>query len=304
MIAVNKDVSLSLLRYFDVLGTELNYRRAAERLFISQPALSAAIRQLERRVGDRLFDRDTHSVALTAVGREWLPYVRSALREVDTALDAVVTLANNAQVRIGYLTGMGADLLFELLEGVDQHLADLPIETTEYDFSDPTAGLADGKSDLALLRPPVDLDDLELVNVAEESWIACLPRTHRLAGRSELTVDELLDEPIVVAPQSAGRWRDYWMAADVRDGRPANIVAEAATYEAETTLIARGVGISFTTSSLTRLYDRPGIRFVPIVDRPVSYTALAWRSGRLSTSARQVVQHMLSRIPTAQNDQQ
>lgn len=300
---MNRDVSLSLLRYFEALGTDLNYRRAAQRLFISQPALSAAIRQLERRVGDRLFDRDTHSVALTAVGREWLPYVRSALREVDTAIDAVATLANNAQVRIGYLTGTGGDLLFELLEGLDRDLAGLSIETTEYDFADPTAGLASGKTDLALLRPPVDVDDLEMVMVAEESWIACLPRTHRLAARSELTVEELLDEPIVVAPESAGRWRDYWMAADVRNGKPANIVAEAATYETETTLIARGVGISFTTSSLSRLYERPGIRFVPIVDRPVSYTALAWRSGRLSTSARQLVQHMLGRIPTGDQSQ-
>ena len=144
----------------------------------------------------------------------------------------------------------------------------------------------------------VAVSGLEMVVVAEESWVACLPRTHRLAGRSRLRINELLDEPIVVAPASAGRWRDYWMATDARHGRPANIVAEAATYEAETTLIARGVGISFTTSSLARLYDRPGVCFVPIVDRPVSYTALAWRTGRLSTSARQLVQHMLERIPS------
>lgn len=295
---MNRDVSLRLLRYYEALASELNYRKAAERLFISQPALSAAIRQLEGYVGDRLFDRDTHSVALTAVGREWLPYVREALREVDSAIDVVATLVGNAQIRLGYLTGMGADLLFELLDGVEQDLAGLSIETTEYDFSDPTAGLGSGASDIALLRPPVDVADLEMVVVAEESWVACLPRAHRFANRAELHISELLDEPIVVAPTSAGRWRDYWMATDARNGRPANIVAEAANYEAETTLIARGVGISFTTSSLIRLYDRPGIQFVPIVDRPVSYTSLAWRSGRLTTSGRQLVQHMLGRTPS------
>ncbi|GAA1240029.1 LysR family transcriptional regulator [Janibacter melonis] len=295
---MNRDVSLRLFKYYEALATDLNYRKASERLFISQPALSAAIRQLEGHVGERLFDRDTHSVALTAVGREWLPYVRSALREVDSALDAVETLVGSAQIRVGYLTGMGADLLFELLDGVEDELADITVESTEFDFTDPTAGLASGSTDIALLRPPVDVTDLEMVVVAEESWVACLPRTHRLAGREELRIDELLDEPIVVAPVSAGRWRDYWMAADARKGRPATIAAEAATYEAETTLIARGVGISFTTSSLMRLYDRPGIQFVPIVDRPISYTALAWRSGRLSASGRQLVQHMLSRTPS------
>lgn len=294
---MNRDVSLRLLKYFEALATDLNYRKAAERLFISQPALSAAIRQLEGHVGDRLFDRDTHSVDLTMVGREWLPHVRAVLHEVDAAFDVVETLVGSALIRVGYLTGMGADLLFQLLDGVENELPDLRIETTEYDFSDPSVGLSSGASDIALLRPPVDVPNLEAVVVCEESWVACLPRAHRFAGRKELQIHELLDEPIVVAPASAGGWRDYWMASDVRNGVPANIAAEAATYEAETTMVARGVGISFTTSSLRRLYDRPGITFVPIVDRPTSYTSLAWRTARLSTGGRQLVQHMLGRVP-------
>lgn len=290
------DVSLRLLRYFEVLGSELNYRRAAEKLFITQPALSGAIQQLERAIGDRLFDRDTRSVALTKLGREWLPYVRKALAEVDLAREAVAMLVDHAHVRIGYLIGTGADLLFQLLDGADRAFPDITIETVEYDFSDPSAGLASGATDIALLRPPVDVPGLEMAVVAEESWVACLPRSHRLANRSELRIEELLDEPIIVAPQSAGRWRDYWLAADARQGKPPIIAAEAATYEAETTMVARGVGLSFTTSSMVRLYDRPGIQFVPIIDRPISYTAVAWRPERLSTAMRPLVQHMLSRL--------
>ncbi len=294
---MNQDVTLRLLRFFEVLGTELNYRRAAEKLFISQPALSSAINQLEQRVGDRLFDRDTRSVALTPFGREWLPYVRAALREVDAALEMTKTLVDRAHVRIGYLIGTGADLLFQLIEHVEDELPGITLETSEYDFSDPTAGLAGGSSDIALIRPPVEMPGLEMAVVAEETWVACLPRAHRLAGRADLRIDELLDEPIVVAPGSAGKWRDYWMATDARGGRPAVIAAEAATYEAETTLVSRGVGVSFTTSSMVRLYDRPGIRFVPITDRPISYTTLAWNPERLSASARKLVQHMVDRIP-------
>lgn len=290
------DVSLRLLRYFEVLGSELNYRRAAEKLFITQPALSGAIQQLERIIGDRLFDRDTRSVALTKVGQEWLPYVRKALAEVDLARETVATLVAHAHVRIGYLIGTGADLLFQLLDGADRAFPDITIETVEYDFSDPTAGLASGAADIALLRPPVDVPGMEMAIVAEESWVACLPRSHRLANRSELRIEELLDEPIIVAPQSAGPWRDYWLAADARHGQAPVIAAEAATYEAETTLVARGVGLSFTTSSMTRLYGRPGIQFVPIINRPPSYTAVAWRPERLSTPMRPLVQHMLSRL--------
>ncbi len=90
-------------------------------------------------------------------------------------------------------------------------------------------------------------------------------------------IAELLDDPIVCAPLTAGPWRDYWLAMDVRGNRPPTIAAVAATYEAETTSIARGLGISFTTSSVARFYDRPpGIVYVPITDRPPSHTALAW----------------------------
>ncbi|GAA3604511.1 LysR family transcriptional regulator [Microlunatus ginsengisoli] len=297
---MNQNITLRLLRYFEVLGSELNFRRAAERLFISQPALSAAIRQLEQHVGDRLFVRDTHSVALTEVGRQWLPHVRAALREVDAALEVAASLVNRGHVRVGYLIGTGADLLFELLDGVDQQLPNITAESVEYNFDDPTAGLGSGAVDIALLRPPVEVPDAEMAVVSEERWMACLPRAHRFAGRESIAIEELLDEPIVAAPESAGIWRDYWLAADLRDGKPADVAAEAATYESEVTLVARGVGLSFTVSSMVRLYSRPGVQFVPITGRPVTYTALAWRPSRLSGAGRQLLEHMLMGIDRRQ----
>lgn len=299
---MNRDITLQSLRYFEVLGAELNYHRAAERLYITQPALSQAIRQLEQQIGDRLFDRNTRSVALTVTGREWLPHVRAALRSVDEALDVAAALTDQGHVRIGYLIGTGADLLFQLLDGIDATLPGISVETMEYDFSDPTAGLASRSADIALLRPPVKLPQAEMAVVAEEAWVACLPRTHRFASRNALAIDELLDEPIIAAPEAAGQWRDYWLATDLRHGRPATVSAVAATYEAEVTLVARGIGISFTTSSMIRLYSRPGVQFVPITGRPVSYTALAWNPKRLSNSGRRLVQHMLDHIPSRERN--
>lgn len=293
---MNQNITIRLLQYFDVLASELSFRRAAERLYITQPALSAAINQLEQHIGDRLFDRDTRSVSLTRLGQEWLPHVRSALREVNAALEVVETLVDHGRVRIGYLIGTGADLLFQLLDGIEQDLPNVTVETREFDFADPSAGLAEGLSDVALLRPPVDLADVEMALVATESWVACLPRTHRLAGRSSIPIEDLLDEPIVAAPASAGSWRDYWLAGDLRRDRPATVVAEASTYESEVTQVARGVGISFTVSSMGRLYDRPGVRFVPITGRPPTHTVLAWRPSRLSRSGRSLVQRMLASV--------
>jgi DNA-binding transcriptional LysR family regulator len=262
-------------------------------LFITQPALSTAIKQLEHQLGVMLFTRNTREVALTELGAAWLPKVHEALGGIDSAVDDLIALsAHYRRIRLGYLIGTGADLLFRLVRHFEVAHPEISVEPREFDFSDPTAGLADGTTEVAIIRPPVDLPEHRMFILDAEDWVACLPRDHRLATRPELTIAELLDEPIVVAPGSAGRWRDYWMAMDARGGKPPTIAAVAATYEEETTTIARGLGISFTSEASARLYDRQGIVYVPIVDRPRNYTALAWHPAGLSHEAAELVQHV------------
>lgn len=286
-------VTLRQLRFFVALGEELNYRRAAARLFISQPGLSSSIKQLEQHFGVQLFARNTHEVALTDVGLEWLPWVRQALHSIDGSLDFLGALsASGGRIRLGYLIGTGADLLFRLIRHFETAHPEIEIEPREFDFSDPTAGLADGTTEVAIIRPPVDLPQHQMFVLDSEDWVACLPRDHPLAGRSEVAITELLEEPIVVAPSSAGSWRDYWTAADLRDGREPTIAAVAATYEAETTHVARGLGISFTSSTVARFYERPGIVYVPITDRPAVRTTLAWDPSALSMETDALVRHV------------
>ena len=276
-----------------MLGEELNYRRAAERLFITQPALSTAIKQLEHHFGVVLFTRNTREVALTELGTAWRPQVRKAISGVEAVVDNLVALAQrDRRIHLGYLIGTGADLLFKLIRHFEAARPDIRLEPREFDFTDPTAGLADGTTEVAIIRPPVDLPDHRMFILDAEAWVACLPRDHRLAHRSELAIAELLDDPIVVAPSSAGRWRDYWMAMDARGGKPPTIAAVAATYEEETTTIARGLGISFTSAASARLYNRQGIAYVPITDRPRNYTALAWHPAGLTRETAALVGHV------------
>ncbi|BBY61673.1 LysR family transcriptional regulator [Mycolicibacterium sarraceniae] len=288
------DVTLRQLRYFAALGTELNYRRAADKLFITQPALSTAIKQLEHQFGVVLFIRNTREVALTDLGAAWLPQVQQALAGIDAVVGNLVTMSGTQQgvLRLGYLIGTGADLLFRIVRHFETAHPGVVVEPSEYDFADPTAGLGDGSMEVALIRPPVDLPEHRMMVLDAESWVACLPRDHQLATRTEVDITELLDEPIVCAPMTAGGWRDYWLAMDVRGNRPPTIAGIAATYEAETTMVARGLGISFTTSSVAHFYDRPGIVYVPITGRPPSYTALAWHPARLSPQAEALVSHV------------
>jgi len=272
------DATQQQLRAFAVLATELNFRRASEILFISQPALSQSIKQLEKSLGVSLLIRNTRNVALTPAGADFAVKLRPALAAIDEAVASARRWSDgtNGLLRIGYLIGAGLDLLPKLLREFSDLYPAIRVETIEYDFSDPTAGLASQSVDLAIVRPPIDVEPIETLTISEEGWVACLPSDHRLAGRRRVKLAELFDEPIIAAPASAGTWRAYWLAQDYRGKGFAHVAAEAATFEAEFTAVAQGKGISITMASAPRYYKRPGVVFVPISDAPMGTTVLAW----------------------------
>ena len=224
-----------------------------------------------------LFTRNTRAVALTELGAAWLPKVRDALAGVDAAVDDLIAIsAHYRRIRLGYLIGTGADLLFRLVRHFEVAHPEITVEPREFDFSDPTAGLADGTTEVAIIRPPVDLPGAPDVHPRRRE-LGRLPAEGSSAGAAIRAVDRRTARRADRRRTGQRRaWRDYWMAMDARDGKPPTIAAVAATYEEETTTIARGLGISFTSEASARLYNRQGIAYVPIVDRPRNYTALAW----------------------------
>ena len=227
-----------------------------------------------------LFTRNTREVALTDLGAAGCRRCSRRSRGVDAVVDEprhALAARARACCGSGYLIGTGADLLFRLVRHFEAAYPEVTVEPIEFDFADPTAGLADGSTEVAIIRPPVDLPDHRMLMLDAEYWVACLPRDHRLA-RPLRGVDHRTARRSDrrARPDRAGPWRDYWLAMDVRGNRPPTIAAVAATYEAETTTIARGLGISFTSVVGRPFLRPPGIVYVPIIDRPPSYTALAW----------------------------
>src|SRR4029078_7944993 len=184
------------------------------------PALWTAIKQLEHQLVVMLFTRSTREVALTELAAAWLPKVRDALAGIESAGDELIAIsAHYRRIRLGYLIGTGADLLFRLVRHFEVVHPAITLTPREFKVSHLTAGLADGSTEVAIIRPPVDLPEHRMFILDAEDWVACLPRDHPRGSRSELRIAELLDDPIVVAPASAGRWRDYWMAMDARGGK-------------------------------------------------------------------------------------
>jgi DNA-binding transcriptional LysR family regulator len=261
------NLGLRHLRCFVVLAEELHFARAAQRLHLSQPALSQTLKQLEQATGLRLIDRTTRRVALTAEGAALRDDALRVLAEFDGLVERAHETAagRRGTLRVGFTIGAAVDLVPRVLRAYAAEYPDVKVELTEFDFSEPEAGLDDDRSDVAIVRPPIETKGVQLARLATEARVACLPESHRLADRDEISIYDILSEPIIGAP-GEGAWRDYWLACEYRGGEPPPIVAEVATFETELQAVATGRGISITAEAAARFYARPGLRFPRIAD--------------------------------------
>jgi DNA-binding transcriptional LysR family regulator len=268
------------VRAFVTVAQEKSFVRAAVILGVSQPALSQTILQFENAVGFSLFLRTTRSLNLTPQGTVLLDKAVALNRQMDSFHAEIGNLQKTAknQLRVGYMIGTGVEFIPAILREFKRHRPEAVLHLTEYDFSDPTAGLASGKVDCSIVRPPLDIDGINFVDLAHEQCVVCLPTGHRLSGQNAVVLDDILDEPFVAAPVQ-GIWRDYWIANQHRINRPANVVFEAATVESELQAVATDKGISITADSTARFYARPGVIFKPITDMPPCVVAIGYRDG-------------------------
>jgi DNA-binding transcriptional LysR family regulator len=247
------------LSYFVAVAEELHFGRAAERLGMTQPPLSRAIRQLERRVGTALFHRTSRRVSLTPAGKELLAEGRVAL----AAVGAAVHRARRAGERERRLTlvmkpGGDAGLLVDILDAYRAAPRAIPVDVV---FSAGERGrmLRDGRADVALLhRPANDLTGLAYENLLEESQIVALPRDHRLAARSTVQLKDLEGEP-------TPRW------PEARAGGGTAVFDAGQLMQ----LIALRQLVAVLPQSATALL-RPDVVSRPVVDAPPTTLVLAW----------------------------
>lgn len=266
------------VRAFVTIAKERSFVRASIALGVSQPALSQTIAHFEDFIGFPLFARTTRNLSLTEHGEALLKKALSLSREMESFHDEIGTLQKSVrnQLRVGYMIGTAVEFIPALVREFKKLRPDAMLEWVEFDFSDPTAGLGNGRVDCAIVRPPLDIEDVTLIELSSEPCVACLPAGHRLSGQAIVVLDDILDEPIVAAP-GQGIWRDYWIAADHRTNRPARVAVEAATVDSELQAVATDRGISITAESTARFYARPGVIFKEITDMPHCSIAIGFR---------------------------
>jgi DNA-binding transcriptional LysR family regulator len=286
------DAHLRDLRYFVAVAEELNFTRAAERLHLSQPALSKQIRGLETTLRAQLFRRDRRQVELTAAGAALHAVARSLLQDWDDGV-AVVSdaAAQDAQVlRVGTLTSIGRALYPAITDQFAKRQPGWRVELHTYDWGDPTAGLRGHTSDAAFVWLPIDAADVETVVLATERRFVAISARHPLAERQTIEFTEIVDEPVAALPASAGSQRDFWLAADARAGRPPRVAAEVSAADAKFEIVSSGAAITLLAEGNAGIYSREGIVCIPVSGLEPARLAIAWRRGDRRLAIRDFVQ--------------
>lgn len=274
------DVHLRDLRYFVAVAEELHFTRAAERLFMSQPALSRQIAKLERQLRVTLLERGRHRAQLTEAGSVLLEHAQGLLGSWDATRREVsdVAAASASILRVGLQTSVGRGIFAQLSAALRDRRPNWRIDPVQVDWEDPTSGLADGTTDLAIVWLPIPGEEqFRWIVIATEPRLVAVPITHPLAGATEVTFAQIADETFVALPDDASSARDYWLATEHRH-RPVTIGSVAHTAEEAFEAIAAGLGIALVSEGNATLYDRGDVTGIPVVDLRPSQLALAWRA--------------------------
>ncbi|HVC71570.1 MAG TPA: LysR substrate-binding domain-containing protein [Acidimicrobiales bacterium] len=250
--------TLQQLAYLVALDEHRHFGKAAEASFVSQPALSAQIRELEKRLGSTLFERGNRQVLPTAVGERVIERARGVLRDMDELVDAARTDPDELRgpLALGVIPTMAPYLLPGLLPVLTAAHRGVQLHLHELKTSEILRLLRDGGLDLGLLALPVPGDDLVGVALAEDPFVLALPEKHPLAGSEPLPVSAITELPVILL-EEGHCLRDQALSVCRLVGTHAAEM-QATGMSTLCQMVATGLGVTLLPTSAVALEARPG----------------------------------------------
>jgi DNA-binding transcriptional LysR family regulator len=287
-IAPASEIELRAWRQFLMLSETLHFGRAAQRLHMTQPPLTQAIQQLERRIGAPLFERTRRSVALAPAGAALVEPVRRLLASA-AALPAMARSAmagESGRIRLGFVSTVGFGPLPAWLRAFRDAHPGITIELREATGDVQLEAFARSELDAGfLLHAPGRLPDpaarLHGLSLGIEPMVLALPEAESWARSQRLKPAELLAQPLVIFPRPiAPSLYDAVLAFHHRHGVAPVIAQEAIQMQTIVNLVSAGLGVALVPQAVTQL-QRPGVvyRALPraLADgAPKCETSLVW----------------------------
>jgi DNA-binding transcriptional LysR family regulator len=248
------------LRYFLAVAETGSFSRAAKRVSVTQPSLSAGIAKLERELGARLFDRDRQGVALTPAGSRFLVRARRIAAEYEHALVELSEVSDPTLLRIGVLGTIPTAMIEDLLE---QHRAlgsGEALEILDGSERDITERLERGRIDLALtvVRPHHARFHPEVLT--RERYMMVLPTDHPLADEDEVMAEQLARDRMALRRhcEALPEINRFFIARGVRP----RFVLKTTSDERVLAVVRAGAGVEM----MPECFAEPAVRFVPVKD--------------------------------------
>lgn len=282
---------LRQLSHFVAIAEAGTFRRAAEKTFTAQPALSVSIRRLEEGLGVRLFDRGARGVALTPAGEAFLIEARHTLLHAEQARQTarLAGLGEWGQVRLGFVGSAAYRLLPRTLPDFIGRYPNLKLELLEGETVSILQMIREGRLDAGVIRTPVDdVRGLRIIDVEKDNLLAVLPATHPLSARTSIDLAELAGEDFVMFSKTLV---PGLRAAVVEACRAAGFfpsVAQEATQALTVIgLVGSGMGVAIVPAVIGK-FTNERVRFVSLTDRKCQNCltlSLAMHSENVSVAA-------------------
>lgn len=287
------------LRYAVAVADARHFGRAAQACFVSQPALSAQIRELESRLGVQIFERSTRGILVTEPGAEVVERARRVLREVQDLCDAAAGSTGEVAgpLRLGVIPTIAPYVLPPAVRriGAAHPLLELYLREDRTDAL--VSQLLDGELDLLLLALPLRRPGIEELVLYDEPFLLAVPEAHALAGKGSCDISELAGERLVLL-EEGHCLRDQALAVCELAGHDGRAAIQGTSLPTVVQMVNAGLGVTLLPQSAISRDIHQNERVALVELRPESPTravGLAWRT----SSARGATYRTLGKLITA-----
>lgn len=272
-------MTLNELKFIVALAKARNFRKAAEACFVSQPALSLAVKKLEDELGVLLFERNRNDVTMTAIGERVIEQATLAIEEANRVKE-IARQGNNqlaGPLRLGVIHSVGPYLLPEIIPILRQTAPEMPLIVEENITSNLETQLKNGVIDVAIIALPFDLPGIKTLPLYEEEFVVVVPSVHEWASRDAVSASELADEKVLLL-NSGHCFSNQVLQACPRLSQKGEIL-QGNSLDTIRNMVASNLGLTVLPASATiSRYQNPLIKVVPFKKPvPTRKIALAWR---------------------------
>ena len=294
-------MTLLQLQYFQTLAHVLHYTQAAAELHIAQPSLSYSIKELEKELGVKLFEKDSRHIKLTIYGEQFLPYAERILSMLDEGVNVLHQMAGSAQqiIRLGYFHSISASLIPSIMldiYGQDQN-QNIRFQFAEAASFDLFQMLKKGELDFSFCLHQDE--ELESVVVMRQPLYLAVPEHHPLAKRESVTFQDFAREPVFMLDKPSNL-RTQLDRVYAKNGLTPNVVFEVRECNAALQYVALHFGVSVLPRVPAMENER--VVVLPISDEDPAFIRtvyFSWMKGRpLSPAAKRVRDHIIAHYTT------